>query len=121
MERAVFDTDVIIHYSRDVDVAVKALMDCNERYISFTTWIEFLVGFNAGDQPLYREFLQNNFEIIPCDHHVAEFIISLRQTTKLKYADATIYATAKYLRVPLVTFNTKDFDETAPDICVPYE
>jgi predicted nucleic acid-binding protein len=119
MDRAVFDTDVVIHYSKDVDAAVDAVLGCRERYISFTTWVEFLVGFSLAGQARPRHFLQNNFEIIPCDDRIADFIIDLRQTTKLKYADTTIYATAKYLRVPLVTFNTKDFDRDLPDVYVP--
>ncbi|MCF8495371.1 MAG: PIN domain-containing protein [Alphaproteobacteria bacterium] len=120
MDRAVFDTDVIIHYAKDMESAVKIITDCPERYISFTTWIEFLVGFRVSEQARCRAFLQNNFDIIPCDHRIAEFVIHLRQTAKLKYPDATIYATAKYLRAPLVTFNTKDFDAALPDIVVPY-
>ena len=40
---------------------------------------------------------------------------------RLKFPDAMIYATAKSLAVPLVTRNTKDFDETAPDVHIPYQ
>ncbi len=121
MERAVFDTDVVIRYSKDDKLAVRAILECPERYVSFTTWVEFLVGFPLADQPLPRQFIVNNFEIVPCDENISDFLIDIRQTTNLKYADASVYATAKYLRVPLVTFNTKHFNENAPDIYVPHD
>ncbi|MGB0720710.1 MAG: PIN domain-containing protein [Bdellovibrionales bacterium] len=119
MKRAVFDTDAIVHYSKDVESVVDIVLGCEERYISFTTWVEFLVGFPLADQQRARQFLDNNFTIIPCDAKIANFVIDIRRETRLKYADATIYATAKYLRAPLVTCNAKDFKSDWEDVYIP--
>ena len=67
----------------------------------------------------YDQFLRDNFDIVETGFEVAEFAIDIRRSKRLKLPDATIYATAKYLHVPLITFNTKDFDSSESDIYVP--
>lgn len=119
MERAVFDTNVLIHYGYDRPEAVDAVLGCTERFISLTTWMEFLVGISVLERPKYKRFLEENFEIIETGFEIAERVIDIQRSYGLKLPDATIYATAKYLHAPLITFNTKDFDAGAPDIYVP--
>ena len=121
MDSAVFDTNVLIYYANgrpDSRIAFRRVIN---RYISLTTWIEFLVGVSAEQRLSYESFLKDNFEIIETDFEIADFIIDIRRSHKLKLPDATIYATAKHLRAPLVTYNTKDFDPSWPDVYVPGE
>ncbi|MEZ5813535.1 MAG: PIN domain-containing protein [Alphaproteobacteria bacterium] len=119
MDRAVFDTNVIIQYSNGHEPSRDAFLRVTDRFISLTTWIEFLVGIAPPRRATYDRFLQENFEIVETNFDVAEFVIDIRRSKRLKLPDATIYATAKYVRAPLITFNTKDFDINEPDIYVP--
>lgn len=121
MDRAVFDTNILIHYTHDHPGAVSAILGCSHRIISLTTWIEFLVGISVVQRPQYEEFLRKNFEIVEIDLEIANYVIDIRRSKKLKLPDATIYATAKCLRVPLITANSKDFGGVDPDILIPYE
>jgi len=110
MDRAVFDTNVIIQYSNGHQPSRDAFFMVKERFISLTTWIEFLVGIAPPKRPTYDRFLQDNFEIIETSFEVAEYVIDIRRSKRLKLPDATIYATAKYIKATLFTYNTKDFD-----------
>ena len=118
--RAVFDTNILIDYTRNIDGAVRVIQSCADRLISLVTWIEFLAGFPYEQQDLSRAFLRDNFDIISPDDDISDQVVEFRRRKMFKLPDAMIYATARIYGVPLVTRNTKDFDEKAPDIHVPY-
>jgi predicted nucleic acid-binding protein len=113
---AVFDTNILIEYTKDVERSVKAVQECGDRMISLITWIEFLAGFPDRDQDRPRAFLQSNFNIIPPDEDICDLIIQLRRQRIYKLPDATIYATAKVFGVPLITLNKKDFKAKAGEV-----
>jgi len=121
-DRAVFDTNILIEYCRDIPGAVRTVEQCADRLVSQITWIEFLVGVPETEQERMGAFLRENFDIIHLDEDISAQTVSLRRMNKrMKLPDAIIYATAKIWEVPLITRNTKDFDETAPDIYIPYK
>lgn len=120
MDSAVFDTNILIHYAHGQDPARRIITSTVMRYISLVTWVEFMTGVPATEAPRFESFLNKNFEIIDPDRDLAGIAVDLRRSQRLKYPDAMIYATAKLLRVPLITHNTKDFDARAPDIVIPY-
>jgi len=120
IDSAVFDTNILIDYSNGNEDAQRVVRTTTIRTISQATWVEFLVGVPLPRIDRFKSFLRKNFEIIEPDLALSDYIIDLRRTRRLKLPDATIYATAKFLGVPLITRNTKDFDVTAPDVIVPY-
>ncbi len=120
IDSAVFDTNILIDYSNGSEAAQRVVRTTTIRAISQVTWVEFLVGVPLPRIDRFKSFLRKNFEIIEPDLALSDYIIDLRRTRGLKLPDATIYATAKFLGVPLITRNTKDFDGRAPDVIVPY-
>lgn len=120
MDSAVFDTNILIEYSNGNMEAQRVVRTTPGRYISRTTWIEFLVGVPISARARFKSFLVHNFEVIECDEELSDYIIDIRREKRLKLPDATIYATAKSLRAPLVTLNSKDFDKNAHDVIIPY-
>ena len=121
INKAVFDTNILIDFSRDRREAVQLIQNCSDRLISVVTWVEFMAGLPLPLIDNGREFLQSNFDIIYPDEQIAEATAGFRRARRLKFPDAMIYATAQSLGVRLVTRNTKDFDKGASDIYVPYE
>lgn len=122
IERGVFDTNILIHFSRNDPKAIEALRFCRERYISIVTWVEFLAGIPEEREDQARAFLDDIFEVIYPDERDYEMILGLRRgktQKRLKLPDAMIYTAAKAVQGTLVTFDAKDFDEQAPDIYVP--
>ena len=64
--------------------------------------------------------LTQTFRIIEVDFAIASRAIQLRRTTRLKLADAIIYATALEHGLTLITRNTRDFDEKMSSVRIPY-
>ncbi|PJB69367.1 MAG: VapC toxin family PIN domain ribonuclease [Alphaproteobacteria bacterium CG_4_9_14_3_um_filter_47_13] len=120
MKRAVFDTNILIDFSRSHIGAQEIIRNCSERYISVVTWLEFLTGIPEPKIPQAKEFLNDVFDVIYPEESIYERTLMLRRLKKLKLPDAMIYATAKEFSVSLVTRNTKDFDGSQPDVHVPY-
>ncbi len=58
---------------------------------------------------LTEQFLQENFTPIPFDRTLARFAAEIRRTTKMKFPDAAIAATAFFTHSPIVTRNVRDF------------
>ena len=120
MEIAVFDTNILIDFSYSNSQAQATIGGCRERLVSVVTWIEFLTGIPESRLDQARAFLNDMFKVIYPDETVYEITLNVRRQQRLKLPDAMIYATAKSLGVPLIPRNTKDFDESLPDIVVPY-
>ncbi len=121
MERAVFDTNILIDFSHSNEQAQEVIKFCRERLISVVTWIEFLTGIPEPRLDQAKAFLEDMFEVIYPDEIIYDITLDLRRQKRLKLPDATIYATAKSIGAPLVTRNTKDFDRNWADIDVPYQ
>lgn len=54
-------------------------------------------------------FLEEHFTSIPFDRRIAHIAATIRRTTKIKFPDAAIAATALFTNTPLVTRNVHDF------------
>jgi len=61
--------------------------------------------------PSRAEDLLNNIREQPLNEEIVKLCIQLRQTLSLKVPDAIIAATARYLDIPLMTRNIKDFQK----------
>lgn len=71
-------------------------------FLSFPTWT------NEQRQEM-EKFLEENFLFVPLDRSIARLAASIRIKTKIKFADASIAATAIFTNTPLATRNTRDF------------
>ena len=120
MQIAVFDTNIIIEYSRGRKEAQDLISTTTHRLISLVTWTEFLVGIPLEEQDNVKLFLDDNFEIIDISRAVADEAILIRKNTRIKLPDALIYATARTEGLPLTTLNTRDFNPEWEDVKVPY-
>ena len=63
----------------------------------------------------------DGFIVIGLDDAVAERAVVLRQTYRLKFPDAVIWAAAQTTGRLLVTRNTKDFPADEPGVRAPYQ
>lgn len=116
---AVFDTNIVIDYLRQIPQASQELGRYDEKVISIVTWIEVMVGAEGREQQT-KDVLAA-FEIMDIDLDVAERAANIRRLHRIKLPDAIIWATARALDLTLVTRNTKDFPSDHLDIFVPYE
>ncbi len=118
--KAVFDTNILIDYTKGVPAAKAEIVGVDRGLISIVTWMEFLAGiFDPREATRARHFL-DRFEIVPVGLDVAEQAVELRQRHRMKLPDAVIWATAKTHHALLVTRNTKDFPSER-DIRFPYQ
>jgi predicted nucleic acid-binding protein len=120
MNRAVFDTNILIDFANDRPEAVQLIRGCADRLISVVTWVEFMTGIPLPIVENARLFLEANFEVIYPDEKIAGLTAELRRR-RFKFPDAMIYATARAEGAPLVTRNTKDFDAAEPGVHIPYK
>ncbi len=119
MVKALFDTNVLIDYLNAVPEARAELRRYSEKAVSIITWIEVMVGADAGLEQATRSFL-GSFEVIAVNEQIAERAVSLRRSRRIKLPDAVIWATAQAEGALLVTRNTKDFPRDDPGIRAPY-
>lgn len=120
MKIAVFDTNILIEYSRGRSEAQNLITTTPHRLISLVTWTEFLVGIPMDEQDEVKLFLDDNFEVIDISRAIADEAIKIRKHSRIKLPDALIYATARTEGLSLTTLNTKDFKADWDDIIVPY-
>jgi len=121
MESAVFDTNILIDFSRRNEQAQDVIRRVPHRLISIVTWAEFLTGIPAPQMETAKSFLDDMFEIVETPRAIYERALILRQELRLKLPDALIYATALDIKAPLVTRNIKDFDAALAGVVVPYQ
>ena len=118
--KAVFDTNILIDYLNGVAAARREIRLYESPLISPISWMEVLLGTqDAEEEQRVRNFLRR-FELVPIDQRVSEEAIKIRRKKKLRLPDAIVWASAKTNGALLVTRNTKDFPQAAPDVRVPY-
>jgi predicted nucleic acid-binding protein len=125
MARALFDTNILIDWSKGYPEALAELMLWEHPAISVVTWVEFYGGAHDSDIPAFDEFLSGRgFEIVEIDTQIMQIaaaVVSARRRfgAKIQLADAIIEATAQVRGFTIVTRNTKDFK--GRHVRVPYE
>jgi predicted nucleic acid-binding protein len=117
--KALFDTNVLIDFLDAVPQAGEELARYDERAISVITWMEVMIGAEAGVELQTRSFL-DTFTIVPLGNQVAERAVAPRRKHRVKLPDAVDWASADIHSMLLVTRNTRDFAADAPGIRVPY-
>ena len=118
--KVVFDTNILIDYLSGVKAARREIRLHESALISPITWMEVLLGAeDPQEEQRVRNFLRR-FELVPIDQKVSEEAVAIRRNRKLRIPDAIIWASAKTNGALLVTRNTKDFPQAAPDVRVPY-
>ena len=118
--KALLDTNILIDYLNGVEQARTEIEQYQHPAISIITWMEVMIGVNAGEKSQIESFLAQ-FDLIKIDLKIARKAVEIRQANSIKLPDAIIWASAKILRALLVTRNTKDFPADSPEVRVPYE
>jgi predicted nucleic acid-binding protein len=109
------DTNVIIAYISGDAAVVGALNEVRTRsgpflipaaveaeFLSFPKW-------SSDERETMETFLEENFLFIPLDRPLTRLAARIRASRRIKFADATIAATAMFTNTPLVTKNVGDF------------
>lgn len=105
MARYLLDTNSVIYFFNGEEKIAKLIEDPeNEIAVSFITKIE-LLSFEPADKALKKRIEQflNEITIVFPDDVIIALTINYRKSLKLKIPDALICATAKALKLPLVT------------------
>ncbi|UTY58152.1 PIN domain-containing protein [Massilia sp. erpn] len=120
-----FDTCILIDAGHGLAEALGELAyyPSADWAISSITWIEMIVGAQAGEEEETVRFLQT-FQILELDQAIAAKAAairrhSVRSTPKIALADAIILATAKVHGLTVITRNTRDFK--GKNVRIPYE
>jgi len=116
----VIDTNILIYHLAGVltDQAEVTLADALESgsYISIITRIELLGWRKHSPNSLKAaEALLMSVSEIPLHEEIIRLCISFRQNYPIKLPDAIIAATARHVKVPLMTRNMADF-ERVPEL-----
>jgi predicted nucleic acid-binding protein len=120
-----FDTNILIDWSKGYAQALVELAHWDNPAISVITWMELYGGADLADVRRFDEFMLDfGFDIIGIDGTIMQVAAAImaerrRLGPKIGLADAIIQATADVRRLTIITRNTKDFRRQ--DIRVPYE
>jgi predicted nucleic acid-binding protein len=117
--RALFDTNIVLDYLKGLEAAEQEFSLYENIAISIVTRIEVLVGATQNIEREIRDLL-DDLTTVQLDNDVAERAIVLRNTRRLKLADAIIWAYAQTQDRLFVTRDIKDFPADMPDIRMPY-
>jgi len=117
---ALFDTNILIDFTRGIPAARKEMVRYRSRAISIITWMEVLTGVDSGQEAAARAFLAT-FTVHPVTPEISEQAVLFRKKLRIKLPDAIILATAEIEDLLLITRNTKDFPPHFPRIRVPYK
>ena len=109
------DTNIIILYLNRETAIVRALDEIRKQGVSFilpaAVEAEFLSfsSWTPDQRRTMEEFLDENFVFVSLDRPLARLAARIRVNTRIKFADASIAATALFTNTPLVTRNVRDF------------
>lgn len=110
--RVVFDSNVIIFFSkRQLDID-ELFLKYSELYVSVVTYIEvYAYEFEENEEKALIDRFFSNVEIIELNRTIADEAIVYRRnkTKKIKLPDAVILASAKSINADLITDNYRDF------------
>ena len=104
----VLDTNILISYLNEDEAIVEHLNTWFANHVAlFVSAISYgevlsIPEANPTDIRKMKEFL-DNFIFVDINKSIAEMTAEIRKKSKLKFPDAAIVATAKYLDVSLVT------------------
>ena len=105
MARYLLDTNSVIYFFNGVEKIAALVEDPdNEILVSFISKIE-LLSFESEDKAVVRsieQFLDETTIVFPDDAIITQ-TINYRRSLKIKIPDALICATARALKIPLVT------------------
>lgn len=106
--RFLIDTNIAI-YLLAGDLKITEILDGAQLYFSFISELELLSFKTLTEEEIdiIKNFL-DDITIIDINEKIKEYTVELRSNQKFKMPDAIIAATAKYLRIPLLTAD-KDF------------
>lgn len=118
------DTNIVIAFldgtDKDVsDFLTKCRREGKPLFLSTVAEAETLGFSGLSVKELYETevFLEENFISVAFDRTVSHIAAELRRTTRIKFPDAAIAATALYTHTPLLTRNVKDF-QRIPNLLV---
>ena len=107
---AIFDSDILINYSKE-EINLDIYFNSYEKiYISVITYME-IFGYefkNKNEENLLKSIMEK-IDTININEDIINKVIEVRKKFKVKLPDAIIFATATYLNVDLITINKDDF------------
>jgi predicted nucleic acid-binding protein len=118
---ALFDTNIVIDLLAGHPEALSEASRYSEVAISRITWMEVLVGTSDSETQSQWESFLSQFVTIEMDEDICRRAIELRRKNRIKLPDALIRASAKAYGADLDTRNTKDFEQHAPGVRIPYQ
>lgn len=116
--KIILDTNVIIFASKQLIDIDKFIATYDSFFVSIITYMEvYSYEFSNSNEKFLIDELFKNIEIIEINKTIADISILIRKNRKkkIKLPDAIILATAKVLKIPLLTDDWDDFsniDET---------
>jgi predicted nucleic acid-binding protein len=119
--KIVLDTNVIIFASKqmiDVDVFLNTF---DEFFVSIITFMEvYSYAFSNENEKRLIDALFEGVEVIEVNRNIAELAIEIRKNKqkRIKLPDAIILATAKFLKLPLLTDDWDDFQNVDDAVLV---
>lgn len=114
-----FDSNIVIDWLNDSQLATNELARYSRHRISRIVWTEVL----SGEPPERRNGIAqiiSPFEVVELDARIALAAADIRHRMRIKLLDAYILATAQVNGAILITRNAKDFPAEMPGIRVPY-
>lgn len=101
--RAVIDSNILIDFLAGRPVARKVIAAIEDRYVSVVARAEVLAGVYSAESRRGAAALFSQCRMIDVTTEIADIAATIRQTSRLKLADALITATAGHLDLPLLT------------------
>ncbi len=104
------DTNVLIHLANGDEIIADFLQD-KIIFLSFISEMELLSkpGLSTESIKILQSMI-NECVLVEFNHEIKSEAIKLRRTHRLKLPDAVVAASAKYMRLPLLTAD-KDFQK----------
>ena len=107
---AIFDSDILINYSKE-EINLDIYFNSYEKiYISVITYME-IFGYefkNKNEENLLKSIMEE-IDTININEDIINKVIEVRKKFKVKLPDAIIFATATYLNADLITRNEDYF------------
>ena len=102
------DTNILIHLGNGDEVITEFLQD-KAVFVSFISEMELLSkpGLSSENIKVLQSLLDDCI-LVDFNHEIKSQAIKLRRNYRLRLPDAIVAASAKYLRIPLLT-GDKDF------------